>query len=61
MYKRQAKVHKNIQRMGNTSAASIPILLDETVSAGLIKKGDSVLSVGFGGGLTWAAVLTEWE
>lgn len=56
-----AKVHKNIQRMGNTSAASVPILLDETVSAGLIKKGDLVLSVGFGGGLTWAAALTEWE
>lgn len=56
-----SRVYKNIQHTGNTSAASIPVLLDETVSAGLIKKGDLVLSVGFGGGLTWAAVLTEWN
>lgn len=56
-----ARVHKNISRMGNTSAASIPILLDETVKNGSIKKGDTVISVGFGGGLTWAGVLFEWQ
>jgi 3-oxoacyl-[acyl-carrier-protein] synthase-3 len=55
-----SKVYKNISGNGNTSAASIPLLLDEVVTAGHIKKGDKVLSVGFGGGLTWAAALLEW-
>ena len=48
------KVHVNIDRYGNTSAASIPIALDEAWRAGRIEKGDHLIFVAFGGGLTWA-------
>jgi 3-oxoacyl-[acyl-carrier-protein] synthase-3 len=48
------KVHVNIDRYGNTSAASIPIALDEAWRAGRIQKDDHVIFVAFGGGLTWA-------
>ena len=44
----------NIDRYGNTSAASIPIALDEAVRAGKIEAGDVILMVAFGAGLTWA-------
>ena len=54
------KVYLNIDRFGNTSAASVPLALDEAVRLGRIKKGDHVLSVAFGGGLTWGAVLFRW-
>lgn len=50
----------NIGRYGNTSAASIPIALDEVVREGRIKKGDLVLFTAFGGGLTWGAALVRW-
>ena len=49
----------NIARTGNTSAASVPILLDELVSRGALRSGQRVLCVGFGGGLTWAGALLE--
>ena len=49
----------NIDHTGNTSAASIPLLLDELVSAGQLKQGQRALCVGFGGGLTWAGALLE--
>jgi 3-oxoacyl-[acyl-carrier-protein] synthase-3 len=53
------KVVSNLERYGNTSAASVPIALDEAVRGGQVKPGDRVLLVAFGGGLTWAsAVLT---
>jgi 3-oxoacyl-[acyl-carrier-protein] synthase-3 len=53
------KMLSNIQRVGNTTAASIPLLLSETRQAGKIKPGDRILCVAFGAGLTWgAAVLT---
>ncbi len=45
----------NVQNHGNTSAASIPVALDEAISQGRVKKGDSILFVAFGGGLTWAS------
>jgi 3-oxoacyl-[acyl-carrier-protein] synthase III len=48
------KVFVNIHKYGNTSAASIPIALDEAWKAGLLKKDDVVLFVAFGAGLTWA-------
>lgn len=48
------KVFVNIDKYGNTSAASIPIALDEAVKGGKLKKGDVVLMVAFGAGLTWA-------
>lgn len=49
----------NIARTGNTSAASVPILLDELVTSGLLTAGQKALCVGFGGGLTWAGALLE--
>jgi 3-oxoacyl-[acyl-carrier-protein] synthase-3 len=48
------KAYVNIDKYGNTSAASIPIALDEAVRAGKIVKGDTVIFVAFGAGLTWA-------
>ncbi len=50
----------NIDRYGNTSAASIPIALCEAVANGKIQPGDAVAFVGFGGGLTWAAMVVRW-
>jgi 3-oxoacyl-[acyl-carrier-protein] synthase-3 len=54
------KVFINIEKYGNTSAASIPIALDECVRQGRVKKGDIALLVAFGGGLTWGANLIEF-
>jgi 3-oxoacyl-[acyl-carrier-protein] synthase-3 len=50
----------NIGRVGNTSAASIPIALDEAVRAGRLKRGDLLLLAAFGGGLTWGSALIRW-
>ena len=55
------RVVVNIDRYGNTSAASIPIALSETVAAGKLKDGDVILFVGFGGGLSWGAVAWRWH
>jgi 3-oxoacyl-[acyl-carrier-protein] synthase-3 len=52
--------HVNIERYGNTSAASIPIALDEAVRAGKVRDGDVVLMAAFGAGLTWAASVVRW-
>jgi len=54
------KIYVNIERYGNTSAASIPIALDEAVRAGKLASGDPVVLVAFGGGLTWAACSLRW-
>ena len=54
------KFFVNLERYGNTSAASIPIALSEAVAAGRLKKGDWLLLVAFGGGLTWGATLIRW-
>jgi 3-oxoacyl-[acyl-carrier-protein] synthase-3 len=54
------KVFLNLDRYGNTSAASIPLALDEAVRAGRVKNGDVVLMGAFGGGLTWASALIRW-
>jgi 3-oxoacyl-[acyl-carrier-protein] synthase-3 len=54
------KVYVNVDRYGNTSAASIPIALDECVQAGRIRDGSLVLLVAFGGGFTWASVVLRW-
>ncbi|WP_294496347.1 beta-ketoacyl-ACP synthase III [uncultured Gemmiger sp.] len=51
------KFYKNIDRYGNTSAASIPLALYDMYREGLLKDGQKVLAVGFGGGLTWAGAL----
>jgi 3-oxoacyl-[acyl-carrier-protein] synthase III len=50
----------NLDRYGNTSAAAVAIALDEANRSGRIKKGDYVLMVVFGGGLTWAGTVIEW-
>lgn len=54
------KVVMNIAEYGNTSAASIPMALSETVRAGLVKPGDLLVFVAFGGGLSWGAVAWRW-
>ena len=54
------KFYENMMRYGNTSAASVPIALDEMAEQGLLKKGQKILCVGFGAGLTWGGVLMEW-
>ncbi len=50
----------NIERVGNTSAASVAIALDEAVRGGRIQRGDLVLMLAFGGGLSWASSLLRW-
>lgn len=54
------KVYINVQKYGNTSAASIPVALHEAFTEGRIKKGDNVVLVGFGAGLTWGTVVMRW-
>jgi 3-oxoacyl-[acyl-carrier-protein] synthase-3 len=51
---------KTVERHGNTSAASIPLALDESVSAGKIRRGDTLLLEGVGGGFTWGGVLLRY-
>jgi 3-oxoacyl-[acyl-carrier-protein] synthase III len=53
------KAFVNIDRYGNTSAASIPIALDEAYRAGRFQRGDAVIFVAFGGGLTWANAVVK--
>ncbi|GBC80122.1 3-oxoacyl-[acyl-carrier-protein] synthase 3 [bacterium HR09] len=54
------KVFVNVDRVGNTSAASIPLALADARAQGRLKPGDLVLMAAFGGGLTWAASLVRW-
>jgi len=54
------KVFNNLERYGNTSAASIPISLDEAYQQGRINRGDTILMSGFGAGLTWGTALFRW-
>ncbi len=56
----QEKVVLNVKRYGNTSAASIPLALDETNRSGRIRTGDTVLFCSFGGGFTWGSTLLRW-
>lgn len=56
----EEKIPVNVERCGNTSAASIPILLDEMNQKGMLKPGQKVVMAGFGAGLTWGATLLEW-
>src|SRR5687768_6763046 len=57
---RDDQVWNNIQRYGNTTAASIPIALSEAYEAGKIKKGDLICLAAFGSGFTWGASLIRW-
>ncbi|NQT21557.1 MAG: ketoacyl-ACP synthase III [Planctomycetes bacterium] len=54
------KLQVNIERYGNTAAASLPMALDEAIKTRDLKEGDVVILVAFGGGLTWASALIEW-
>jgi 3-oxoacyl-[acyl-carrier-protein] synthase-3 len=54
------KVFNNIQRYGNTTAASIPIALDEALEMGKIREGDIVVLASFGSGFTWASAAIRW-
>lgn len=56
----QARVLINMDRYGNTSAASIPLALDEAVREGVVKPGSRVLMIAFGSGLTWASAMVKW-
>jgi hypothetical protein len=55
----EEKVFINLERYGNTSAASIPVALCEALESGRAKEGDTLVLVGFGGGLTWAAATLQ--
>jgi 3-oxoacyl-[acyl-carrier-protein] synthase-3 len=54
------RVFTNVDRYGNTGAASVYVALDEAVSAGRLHRGDLVLLAAFGGGFTWGAVIIRW-
>ena len=51
----------NVDRYGNTSAASIPIALVEAIEGGRVHEGDYLAMIGFGGGLTWASMVVQWS
>jgi 3-oxoacyl-[acyl-carrier-protein] synthase-3 len=51
----------NIANYGNTSAASIPIALDDAAANGRLEPGDLVLMVGFGAGMTWSSAIVRWS
>lgn len=55
-----SKVITNLSEYGNTSAASIPLALDEAVRDGKVKKGDVIACAGFGAGLSWGATIFKW-
>lgn len=54
------KFPTNLEWYGNTSAASIPILLDEQNRKGILKEGNNIILSGFGGGLTWGSIFLQW-
>jgi 3-oxoacyl-[acyl-carrier-protein] synthase-3 len=54
------RVFSNIEHLGNTSAASIPLALDDLYTVGNLRPGDLLALVGFGAGLTWGAAIVRW-
>jgi 3-oxoacyl-[acyl-carrier-protein] synthase-3 len=56
-----AKCHLNIERVGNTSSASVPLTLDEANRAGKLKDGDLILMMAIGGGMSWGSALLRWS
>jgi 3-oxoacyl-[acyl-carrier-protein] synthase-3 len=54
------RMHNNIQKYGNTTAASIPICMHEAIELGKIRSGSLVCLVGFGAGLTWGSVFLRY-
>jgi 3-oxoacyl-[acyl-carrier-protein] synthase-3 len=57
----EKKVFNNIQRYGNTTAASIPLALDEAIEQGIVGGGSTIMFLGLGAGLTWGAVITKLQ
>ena len=55
-----SKFPMNLEEYANTSAATVPILIDEMNRKGMFRKGQKIMMAGFGAGLTWAASLFEW-
>lgn len=55
------KIYVNVQKYGNTSAASIPLAMSEAKDEGKLVKGQNVVLVGFGAGLTWASMIVKWS
>jgi 3-oxoacyl-[acyl-carrier-protein] synthase-3 len=55
------RFYMNIERVGNTSAASIPIALCDAIREGRLRPNDNVALVGFGGGLSWASTVVKWD
>ena len=56
-----AKFYKNMERHGNTSAASIPVALNELAESGQLQPGQTLACIGFGGGLTWGGMIVEYN
>lgn len=54
------KIPANMDHCGNTSGASVPLLLDEVNKKGLLKSGDTIVMAGFGAGLTWGTIVLTW-
>jgi len=57
---RDDQVYINIEKYGNTTAASIPIALDEALCAGRLERGDVLVLTAFGSGFTWASAAVRW-
>jgi 3-oxoacyl-[acyl-carrier-protein] synthase-3 len=57
---RDDQVYANVQRYGNTTAASIPIALDEALDAGRLQRGDLLVFTAFGSGFTWGSAVIRW-
>ena len=57
---KKEQVYINVDKFGNTSAASVAIALDQAVEDGVVERGDLILMVVFGAGLTWGAAVIEW-
>ena len=55
------KVFVNIDRYGNSSAATVPLALDQAVRSGRISPGNKVILTAFGGGLTWGSAFVHWQ
>ena len=54
------RVYNNIERFGNTTAATIPIAIDECIASGRLKRGDLLVLTGFGSGFTWGSAVIRW-
>ena len=54
------KILSNLEKYGNTSAATIPLVMDEAIRKNRIKQNDIIATSGFGAGLSWGAALIKW-